>query len=65
MSTIVPMNTNQERFNELLSVLAKQAAAIQRVRELAEKFEREDGPGMDYRTAANRVRGALNGESND
>jgi hypothetical protein len=49
----------------LLCEIDVATAAIQRVRGLAEKFERDDGPVMDYRTAANRVRGALDGESND
>jgi hypothetical protein len=54
---------NEIRYNPEVAKAFEALAAVQRVRELAEKFEREDGPGMDYRTAANRVRGALDGES--
>lgn len=51
---------------KLLSIVKDQQDALNRVRELADKFEREDNGDpqamLRYQLAASRIRGAIGGE---
>lgn len=62
------MSTGDFILDELLKQHAEQKEAIQRVRELAIKFEKEDNNGkgfLQYGLASEQILKALDGDSNE